>query len=124
MKDHEEGHAVLLALMVFLTCSGLILSCLHTAFISRHIAYMDQSSLQAWQAADAGLAWAHCQLAQRPFNGGASLQAGLSFPNGACCTVSSSSVMDGTHCEHTVVSVGSYRGASYKAVRKFTILPP
>ena len=124
MKKHEQGNAVILVLVIMLACSGLIMAGLQTAFINGKIVYWDRSSLQAWQAADAGLAWAHCQLANRPFSQSDPLKADLALPNGAHCAVSSSLQMVGTAREYTVTSIGSYQGASYRASRKFIIVPP
>ena len=124
MKTSERGNAVIFVLVVMLACSGFIMAGLQTAFINGKIVYWDRSSLQAWQAADAGLAWAHCQLTHRPFSQSDPLQADIALPNGAHCVVSGTSMMNGMAREYTVISTGSYQGASYRATRKFTILPP
>ncbi|MGI6435096.1 MAG: hypothetical protein ACOX0F_07035 [Syntrophomonadaceae bacterium] len=124
MKAHEEGHAVILALVVFLACSGMILSGLHTAFVNRHIVYLDRSSLQAWQAADAGLAWAYCHLSERPFNHSDPLQGEVTLSNGALCQVTGSYVMAGTAREYSIICTGSYQGATRTVSRKITVLPP
>lgn len=115
---------VLLALVALLACSVIILSVLHTASINRHIVYLDLSSLQAWQAADAGLAWAECQLSQKPFNHSEPLQIDLILANGASCLVTANCTAVGPVREYTVNSAGSYRGATYHASRKIVVLPP
>lgn len=124
MKAHEEGYAVILALVVLWACSGLILAGLHTAFVNRHIVYLDRSSLQAWQAADAGLAWAQCQLSERPFSHSGPLQAELTLFNGAACLVNSSHIMAGDAREYSITCTGTYQGATRTVSRKITVLPP
>ncbi|MGI6469055.1 MAG: hypothetical protein GXZ09_04525 [Syntrophomonadaceae bacterium] len=124
MKNDQQGNAVILVLLIMLVCSAFIMAALNTAYVNGRIVYWDRCSLQAWQAADAGLAWAHCQLAHPSFAPGDSLQAELAFPNGAHCTVSSSLQMVGTDCQYTVTATGSYQGASYQASRNFIIVLP
>lgn len=114
----------MLVLVVFIACSGIILAGLHTAYVNRHIVYLDRSSLQAWQAADAGLAWAYCQLSERPFNQNGPLEADLTLSNGATCLVNSSNVMVGTAREYSIVCTGAYQGATRTVSRKITVLPP
>lgn len=124
MKTNQEGNAVILVLVILLACSGFILAGLQTAYQNGRIVYWDGCHLQAWQAADAGLAWAHCQLAGRSFGDSRPVQAELTLKNGAHCIVSSTSVMKGNAREYSILAVGSYQGATYQASRKFTVLPP
>lgn len=124
MKHSETGSAVILVLVVFLVCSLCIMVGLQTAYINGKIVYWDCCSLQAWQAADAGLAWAQCQLAARPCSDIDPLEADLTLANGAHCMVSSTSITNGSSREYTVLSIGSYQGSSYRASRKFVVLSP
>lgn len=124
MKNSETGSAVILVLVIFLACSLCIMAGLQTAYINGKIVYWDCCSLQAWQAADAGLDWAQCQLAGRPFSNIEPPQADLVLANGAHCAVSSTSIMNGSARDYTVLSIGSYQGSSYRATRQFTVLPP
>lgn len=124
MKINQNGHAVILVLVIMLACSGFILAGLQTSYMNSRIVIWDECHLQAWQAADAGLAWAHCQLAGRPYSCSDPVQIDLTLENGSHSTVSSTSIMVGDAREYTVVSIGSYQGASFRASRKFKVLPP
>lgn len=124
MKISEAGNAVILVLVVFLACSMCIMAGLQTGYINGKIVFWDSCSLQAWQAADAGLDWAQSQLASRPYSNIDPLQADLALANSAHCVVSSTAIINESAREYTVLSVGSYQGSIYRASRKYTVLPP
>ncbi len=106
----------------------MVLSLLHTAFENRHILFMEQSSLQAKQAAEAGYAWVQCQLSpnqgleQNPFGPDHPLQGELTLANGASCQLDSAyrQIKKDEGFRYCVICTGSYRGATHTLI----IIPP
>lgn len=107
-----EGQALLVTLIVLAAVSMISIGLVSMCFLVRQSAVYDCRCLQAWQAADAGVEAARCQLL-------ASFQQGEDWPrdvqvemgNGASAEVSITCMEGQSAAVFEVVSTGRYHGA-------------
>lgn len=114
-----------MTVVIFMICCVIVLETMQVAALNAKICFWDQCSLQADQAAQAGLAWARCQLDAIPPDDTAWAPSGnLVLDNGAQASVSCTMITGETGVEYVVTSSGLFQGAKCNVKKSFFVPLP
>lgn len=114
-----------MTVVIFMICCVIVLETVKVTALNSKMCFWDHCSLQADQAAQAGLAWARCQLDAIPPDDPAWAPTGvLVMDNGAQASVSCTCITGETGFEYVVTSSGLFRGAKCNVKKSFRISLP